>query len=151
MKIFSPEFSRVPDLCPVFNLLNPAFKVAAQTASAELTRLHVRHILVGGLAVSAYTRPRTTDDIDFLVGREAWPTHNNICSPIAGLPFRIGKIPIDNILAPPEIEAEIEEAYTRAPSSEGIPIAPLDVLIRLKEIAGRPQDRVDLAALQQCT
>jgi len=40
-------------------------------ASARLTELGVRHVLVGGLAVGGWGHPRATKDVVFLVGEES--------------------------------------------------------------------------------
>jgi hypothetical protein len=53
-----------------FDLLHPRFQKAAKRASQDLTRLNIKHVLIGGIAAGAYGRPRATDDIDFLVHGE---------------------------------------------------------------------------------
>ena len=126
--------------------MNPRIEQATRTAAARMHELGVRHVLVGGLAVGAYARPRATEDVDFLVGPEAWPTSGNIVSAIPGLPFRVGTVEVDTLLAPAEAPG-IEEALARAVESEGIPVAPPEVVMLMKLIAGRPQDIADLHAL----
>jgi hypothetical protein len=144
----SPPSKRrgLPDLAAVFEVVNPRIEEAARAASARMHELGVRHALVGGLAVGAYARPRATKDVDFLVGAEAWPTSGSIVSPIPGLPFRVGTVEVDTLLAPAEAPG-IEEALARAKESEGIPVAPPEVVMLMKLIAGRPQDVADLDAL----
>jgi hypothetical protein len=57
-------------------LLAPAFERAVREASRLLREAGVRHALVGALGANAYrSRPRTTADIDFLVGDEAFQQH----------------------------------------------------------------------------
>ena len=136
----------LPDLAAEFEVVNPRIEEAARAASARMRELGVRHALVGGLAVGAYARPRATKDVDFLVGSEAWPTSGSIVSPIPGLPFRVGTVEVDTLLAPAEAPG-IEEALARAKESEGIPVAPPEVVMLMKLIAGRPQDVADLDAL----
>ena len=46
-----------------------------RVASARLTELGVRHVLVGGLAVGAWGHARATKHVDFLVGEEAFEHH----------------------------------------------------------------------------
>jgi hypothetical protein len=135
-----------PDLAAEFEVVNPTIETAARVASARLTELGVRHVLVGGLAVGAYAEPRATKDVDFLVGQEAWPTSGIIVSPIFGLPFQVGKVAIDTLLAPGEAPG-IEEALARGIESEGIPVAPAEVVLLMKLIADRARDRYDVAAL----
>jgi hypothetical protein len=127
-------------------VVNPTIETAARLASARLTELGVRHVLVGGLAVGAYAEPRATTDVDFLVGPEAWLTSGLIVSAISGLPVRVGKVAVDSRLAPAEAPG-IEEALARGIESEGIPVAPPEVLLLMKLIADRPRDRYDVSAL----
>jgi hypothetical protein len=50
----------------------PRFERAVREVSRLLSDAGIRHALVGALAANAYRqRPRTTEDIDFLVGDEA--------------------------------------------------------------------------------
>ena len=141
-----PKRKGRPDLAAEFEVVNATIETAARVASARLTELGVRHVLVGGLAVGAYAEPRATKDVDFLVGPEAWPTSGIIVSPIPGLPVQVGKVAIDTLLAPLEAPG-IEEALGRGIESEGIPVAPPEVVLLMKLIADRPRDRYDIAAL----
>lgn len=142
----SPKRKGQPDLAAEFEIVNPTIETATRVASARLDELGVRHVLVGGLAVGAYAQPRATKDVGFLVGPEAWPTAGLIVSPILGLPFRVGTVPIDTLLAPAEAPG-IEEALSRGIRSEGIPVAPPEVIVLMKLIADRPRDRYDIASL----
>ena len=135
-----------PDLKAEFGVVHPDIEQATRLASAKLSELGVRHLLIGGVAVGAYARPRATKDVDFLVGPEAWPSEGLIVSPIPGLPFQVGSVPIDTLLAPHEAPS-MDEALARGIDSEGIPVAPIEVIILMKLIADRPQDRADVAAL----
>ena len=54
-----------------FDLLHPRFQKAAKRASQDLTRLNIKHVLIGGIAAGVYGRPRETDDIDFLLHQDA--------------------------------------------------------------------------------
>ncbi|MFV8752239.1 hypothetical protein ACNOYE_16955 [Nannocystaceae bacterium ST9] len=141
-----PKRSGQPDLAAEFEVVNHTIETAARLASARLTELGVRHVLVGGLAVGAYAEPRATKDVDFLVGPEAWPTTGVIVSPIPGLPVQVGKVAVDTLLAPSEAPG-IEEALARGIMSEGIPVAPAEVVLLMKLIADRARDRYDVAAL----
>ena len=135
-----------PDLKQQFEVVHPDITQATRVASAKLAELGVRHVLVGGMAVGAYARPRATKDVDFMVGPEAWPTEGVIVSAIPGLPFRVGKIDVDTLMAPGEAPG-IVEALERGITSENIPIVPPEVLILMKVIAGRAQDIADIHAL----
>src|ERR1051325_422937 len=55
----------------------PGLERAVREVSKMLRAAGIRHALVGALAANAYrARPRTTEDIDFLVGDEAFETHS---------------------------------------------------------------------------
>lgn len=41
----------------------------------------------------------------------------------------------------------VEDGLNRAPQSEGVPIAPVDVVVILKLVAGRTQDLADVEAI----
>lgn len=139
-----------PNLAAQFEIVHPRIAEATRVASARMTQLGVRHALVGGMASGAYARPHATKDVDFLVGPEAWPSSGKIVSPIAGLPFNYDGVPIDTLLAPSEAPT-IEEALCRTMTSEGIPIAPPEVVILMKLIAGRPHDLADADAILSVT
>src|SRR5262252_3288656 len=67
---------REPDLTRALRLV-PGFERAVREVSKMLSDAGIRHALVGALAANAYrNRPRTTEDIDFLVGDEAFQKHD---------------------------------------------------------------------------
>src|SRR6478609_6891671 len=66
---------RGPDLSPLRGVVAPEILSAALTASRKLREAGIPHALAGGLAVGAHGYPRTTDDVDFLVGDEAFEEH----------------------------------------------------------------------------
>jgi hypothetical protein len=67
--------SREPELARALRPV-PAFERAVREVSKMLFAAGIRHALVGALGANAYrSRPRTTEDIDFLVGNEAFETH----------------------------------------------------------------------------
>src|SRR4029079_13946135 len=64
-----------PDLERLRGVVAPEVLHAADVASRMLREGGVPHALAGGLAVGAHGYPRTTDDVDFLVGDEAFVIH----------------------------------------------------------------------------
>jgi len=136
----------VPDLHAQFEVVHPNFEIATRVASAKMHELGVRHVLIGGMAVGAYGTPRATKDIDFLVGDEAWPSHGIVVSPIPGLPFAVGKVSVDTLLTPEELPS-IVESLARGIDSEGIPVAPVEVVILMKLLANRLQDQADIESM----
>jgi hypothetical protein len=125
----------------------PHYERAVREVSRMLGEAGIRHALVGALGANAYrNRPRTTEDIDFLVGDEAFESH-------AGgfVTMRVPVIEFDgvNIDQVPFTESlrVIEDGLDRAIVSEGVPIAPVDTIVIMKLLAGRTQDLADVEAI----
>lgn len=131
-----------PDLTLLDDVVAPKVLEALQLASEALTTAHVRHVVVGGLAVGANGHPRATKDVDFLVGDEAFEHHGKLVTLRAGLPFQVDGVAID-FLSPEAEEPFLEAALAAEPGSV-IDAAPL-VYMKLK--ASRMQDRADVVAL----
>lgn len=131
-----------PDLALLHDVVAPKVLEALRLASEALTAAHVRHVVVGGLAVGANGHPRATKDVDFLVGDEAFEHHGKLVTLRAGLPFQVDGVAVDFLSPEPE-EPFLEAALAAAPGSV-IEAAPL-VYMKLK--ASRMQDRADVVAL----
>jgi len=99
-----------PNLVAALDHLAPRFREAVHAAADTYRRLGVRAVLVGGVAASAYGRPRGTKDVDFLVGDEAWDTYGVVISLKAGIPQEACQVPIDNI----PVHVKYRELYERA-------------------------------------
>jgi hypothetical protein len=107
----------------------------------------IRHALVGALGANAYrNRPRTTEDIDFLVGDEAFERHAGGFVTMRVPVVEFDGIDVDQV---PLTEAlrVVEEGLNRAAVSEGVPIAPVDTIVVMKLLAGRTQDLADVEAV----
>lgn len=107
----------------------------------------IRHALVGALGANAYrNRPRTTEDIVFLVGDEAFERHAGGFVTMRVPVVEFEGIDVDQV---PLTEAlrVLEDGLDRAPVSEGVPIAPVDMIVVLKLLAGRTQDLADVEAI----
>lgn len=135
-----PELERA--LRPV-----PRFERAVREVSRMFFDAGIRHALVGALGANAYReRPRTTEDIDFLVGNEAFESH-----PGGFVTMRVPVIEFDGIdvdqVPLTDALAVIEDGLDRAPVSNGVPIAPVDCIVIMKLIAGRTQDLADVEAI----
>jgi hypothetical protein len=112
-----------------------------------LSEAGIRHALVGALAANAYrTRPRTTEDIDFLVGDEAFETHPGGYVTMKVPVIEFDGIDVDQVPLTAALRG-LEEALTRAPVSRGVPIAPVDTIVIMKLLAGRTQDLADIEAI----
>lgn len=125
----------------------PTYERAVREVSRMFSQAGIRHVLVGALAANAYrSRPRTTEDIDFLVGDEAFEKH-----PEGFVTMRVPVVEFDGIDVDqvPITDAlrVVEGALDRAPVSQGVPIAPLDTIVIMKLLAGRTQDLADIEAI----
>lgn len=117
---------------------------AMHTASAKLTELGIRHVLVGGLAVGAWGHPRATKHVDFLVGEEAFEHHaGGVVTMKYGVPIQVGGVPVDLLSAATN---RCEDALAVA-GTAGVPVAPIEVLIYLKLASPRPRDLADVIEL----
>jgi hypothetical protein len=135
-----PELKRA--LRPV-----PAYERAVREVSRMLAEAGIRHALVGALAANAYrNRPRTTEDIDFLVGDEAFERHAGGFVTMRVPVIEFDGIDVDQI---PLTEAlrVLEDGLNRAPVSEGVPIASLHTVVMMKLLVGRTQDLADVEAI----
>jgi hypothetical protein len=137
---------RKPDLKQALRPV-PHYERAVREVSRMLSEAGIRHLLVGALAANAYRdRPRTTEDIDFLVGDEAFETHPGdfVTMRVPVIEFDgidIDQVPLTEHLRP------IEPRLDNPDFSEGIPIASIDTIVLMKLIAGRTQDHADIEAI----
>lgn len=125
----------------------PTYERAVREVSRMLSEAHIRHALVGALGANAYrSRPRTTEDIDFLVGDEAFEAHAGGFVTMRVPVIEFDGIDVDQV---PLTEAlrVIEDGLGRAHVSEGVPIAPVDTIVVMKLLAGRTQDLADVEAI----
>lgn len=135
----------VPSLEHAFAAVPEAVAVAAKEASKRLRALGIRHAVVGGLAVGAHGAPRNTTDVDFLVGLEAFEGTGLVLTHRAGVPVKIGTVPVD--LLPAE-EPLFESALVAAQNTtETVPIISLPILVQMKLRALRAHDQDDVRRL----
>lgn len=136
----------------VLGYISPAALYALREASANLTRLNIRHAICGGIAVGAYGHVRATKDVDFLVGDEAFIVYGKLVTFAPGVTWAIQGIPTDMVpLAPPDkpaqniafMEDEIDSPY----DLDGMPIVSPEALVTMKLVAHRSRDLDDVAAL----
>jgi hypothetical protein len=137
---------REPDLKRALRPV-PTYERAVREVSKMLSEAGIRHALVGALAANAYcNRPRTTEDIDFLVGDEAFEKHAGGIVTMRVPVVEVDGIDIDQV---PLTEAlrVVEDGLNRARESEGVPIAPVDTIVVMKLLAGRTRDHADIEAI----
>lgn len=124
----------------------PTFERAVREVSRMFVAAGIRHALVGALGANAYrNRPRTTEDIDFLVGNEAFETHRGGFVTMRVPVVEFDGIEVDQVPLPdvPGVEAGLKRAHV----SDGVPIALVDTIVVLKLLAGRTQDLADIEAI----
>jgi hypothetical protein len=139
----------LPDLDLVRGVVAPEILQAAEVASRKLQQAGIPHALAGGLAVGAHGYPRTTDDVDFLVGDEAFETHAGGLVTLKLPLIAVGKVRID-FVSIEGTEQEREQARTAVDHpaiSHEVPIVSLPVLVYMKLKAGRQKDIADVVEL----
>lgn len=136
----------VADLSAVEGVVAPRVLDAMRSASDELTRLGVRHALMGGLAVGAHGYPRATKHVDFLVGDEAFEHHEGgIVTMKPGIPIQINGVLVDLLSAQPDEGALGAVPVVR--TGVDVPIAPIEALVYLKLKSPRLKDAADVIEL----
>lgn len=132
-----------PDPTLLTDVVAPRVLEALRLASQALTNARVRHIVVGGLAVGANGYPRNTQDVDFLVGAEAFEHHpGGLVTLRAGVPFQVNGVAID-FLSPEPDEPFLEAMLSRPPGS----FADAGPLVYMKLKASRLKDQADVVEL----
>jgi hypothetical protein len=125
----------------------PGFERAVREVSKMLRAAGIRHALVGALAANAYrSRPRTTEDIDFLVGDEAFETHEGGFVTMRVPVIEFDGVAIDQVPLTAALRV-IESGLDAAPVSDSVPIASVDTIVVMKLLAGRTQDLADAEAI----
>ncbi len=134
------------DLNNVFQYISSDVKEAAEKTAVQLNSLNIRYALAGGLAVGAHGYIRATTDVDFLVGEEAFDHHGAIVTFKAGVPIEVGGIRID-YLSPVALGVQLEDVLDAPPTSDGLHVVPIEVLIYMKLAARRRKDQLDVVEL----
>jgi hypothetical protein len=136
-----------PDLSHLEGVVSDKILNAMRAASAQLTKLGIRHALVGGLAVGAYGFVRTTKDVDFLIGDEGFEHHGGgLVSMVKGFPSMVSGVGVDALSAVKD-EPHLERALNEPILDGEIPVAPIEVLVYLKLKSPRPKDSLDILEL----
>ena len=137
---------RKPDLKHALRPV-PGYERAVREISRMLSEAGIRHALVGALAANAYRdRGRTTEDIDFLVGDEAFETHAGGFVTMRVPVIEFDGIDIDQVPLTERLRV-IEDGLENPHFSEGIPIAPVETIVVMKLLGGRTQDHADVEAI----
>lgn len=127
--------------------LNPQVIDAVREVTRSLQASGVRHAVLGAIAIGVYGWPRATKDVDVLLGDEAW--HKDIgggLTPLVDLPEKVLGIGIDYL--PLDVAGPFLEAGVAAPFwTEGVPIAPPEVVVCTKLIRLAMRDGADIVEI----
>jgi len=135
-----------PDLRLLEDVVAPRVLSAMRSASRALTSLGVRHAVAGGLAVGAHGYPRNTQDVDLLVGDEAFERHaGGLVTLKPGVPIQIDGVSVD-LLSTGGGEAFLEHSLV-PPTPGEIPVVGAGTLVYLKLKSPRLKDRADVVEL----
>jgi hypothetical protein len=143
------EIGDLPNLKLTRGVVAPEIIRAAKLASQKLLEADIPHALAGGLAVGAHGYPRTTDDVDFLVGDEAFEKHEGGFVTLKLPLIAIGNVRVDfvSIAESKAEQRQLRPAVEEPHFSNGVPIVSLPVLVYMKLKAGRQKDTADLVEL----
>lgn len=135
-----------PDLRLLEDVVAPRVLAAMRSASRALHSLGVRHAVAGGLAVGAHGYPRTTMDVDLLVGDEAFERQpGGLVTLKPGVPIQIDGVAVD-LLSASGGEAFLEDSLGQPVGGE-VPVVPAGTLVYLKLKSPRLKDRADVVEL----
>ena len=133
-----------------FKMVPEGIKSTARQVSEYLTSQGIIHAVIGGMAVSAYSPPRMTEDVDFLVPESALSVIQELgdTSPLAesvdGVTVDINDVVVDFIFMPDDMP---EETLQDGPKIEGIPVLRPEALMLMKMYAPRVKDNADVIAM----
>jgi hypothetical protein len=135
-----------PDLRLLEDVVAPRVLAAMRSASRALTSLGVRHAVAGDLAVGAHGYPSNTQDVDMLVGNEAFERHvGGLVTLKPGVPIQVDGVSVD-LISPSGNEAFLEQSLG-PPTSGEVAVVPAGTLVYLKLKSPRLKDRADVVEL----
>jgi hypothetical protein len=138
----TPDEHPLPDLSRLDGVVAPVVLGAMRVASQALTKVGVRHVIVGGLAVGAYGYARATKGVDFLVGGEVFERHaGGVVTMKPGVPIQVSGVAIDFL----SIGADEQHLEGAVANSGGV--ASAEALVYLKLQSPRARDRFDVIEL----
>lgn len=125
------------------SVVSPAILKRAGDVSRLLRELGVPHVLIGGLAVGLHGHPRTTKDVDFLVGEEAFAMVE---------PFLVYRdelkdlvhVGVTDIMGVPDQYPSLADELR---VEDDVPVISLRGLVLMKLDAFRPRDQEDVRVL----
>lgn len=139
---------KMVDLDRALAAVPPRVRRAAIEAHQVLNERGIPHLLVGGLAVGAHGYPYATQDVDFVVGDEAFEiSGRGLVSFAPGVPISIGGVQVAYLS--PDKRARIHEILESTRGSVELCIVPIEPLIYMKLVAGRQKDQAAIVGLLQ--
>ena len=147
-----------PSLHHLDDAVPTRFVETVRRVSESLGALGVRHLLLGGLAVGVYGHPRTTRDVDFLIGPEGCVVTDGLLYPSEAVLAIVDRetIPVDTLvlrdaapLVKPEFLEELDEMLAFPSRAEEVPIAPVELIVGTKLLRQKAQDVADIVELAQ--
>jgi hypothetical protein len=129
------------------NAVKSRVVAALREISRRLQVAGVRHGVVGALAVGIHGWPRATSDVDLLLAPEAWlEARDGTLAPRVDLPEQIDGVAIDYL--PISVAGDfLIESFDRVLVTEGVPIAPVEVVILTKLVRLAMRDQADIVEL----
>jgi hypothetical protein len=115
--------------------------------SKRLTAHQVRHGVLGAIAVGIHGWPRATTDVDLLLAPEAWhASRDGTLVAAVELPEEIDGVGIDYL--PVSVAGDfLIESFDRVLVTEGVPIAPIEVVVLTKLVRLAMRDQADIVEL----
>ena len=136
-------------ICSIDNLTGcvPQTQIDGLRMVSEIFRKSgVKHVVVGGLAVGANGYLRNTNNLDFLVDKEAFIFKDKVVYVRSDLPIKYFGTRVNWVSMAPS-EEQIFGKYLLLPARDQVPIMPIEPLIAMKLIAARHKDRTDIIEL----
>ena len=136
-------------ICTIDNLTGcvPETQIEGLKAVSEIFRKNgIEHVVVGGLAVGANGYLRNTNNLDFLVGDNAFVHRDKIIYVRNDLPIRYFGSEV-HWVSMRDSEKSIFGRFLLLPARGQVPIMPIEPLIGMKLLSGRHKDRTDIIEL----
>ena len=133
-----------------FEMVPDSVTGVAKKISEFLRERNIPNAVIGGMAVSAYSPPRMTKDVDFLVPEDAKYVIGELgdTTPLAesvdGVTVRVGDIDVDFIFMP---DGMPESTLKDGPVIDGVNVLRPEALILMKIHASRLKDHADVVEM----
>jgi len=126
------------------------------TALRDWSKAVPEPVLIGGVALSFYVRPRNTDDLDYLfISEQDVPEEVSGFKKARDYAFLHQKTHVEVEILTPEFlkvdAALVQKVYDTARTDSGVKIASPEGLVALKVQRGFLQDKADIVALLKVT